>query len=338
MVRHEGEPSLVLVTGAAGGLGRTVCRVLLEQGLQVRGLIRPEDDASVLPAGVQVVRASVEDGAAVDQALDGAVAAVHCAALMPRDQELGEAAFQRVNVDAPVDLLRRASARGVRLAVFCSTISVVDHVGGHVTPATLRDYVAPGRDWYLGSKIRAEQALEREAASSKTRVAILRLAYVYGPGNGAVWSEPLRLLRAGKLILLGGGRALLPLVYADDVARFVAHLIRTPAGPGCELHVLSSPEPTTMRQVFDRIADLLGVPRARAMPALPFRVGAALVERLPVRLRRGRLGLLTKARVRQFTRGYDLSGVRSLVPLEFVTTPHEVGLRHMLEASPSCAR
>ena len=49
-------------------------------------------------------------------------------------------------------------------------------------------------------------------------------------------------------------------------------------------------------------------------------------------LRRGRLRLLTKARVQQYTRGYDLSGVMELPPLGFIpATGHRAGLAAMLD-------
>ena len=34
----------VLITGAAGGLGHRLCRILWDRGFQVYGLVRPADD------------------------------------------------------------------------------------------------------------------------------------------------------------------------------------------------------------------------------------------------------------------------------------------------------
>jgi hypothetical protein len=49
-------------------------------------------------------------------------------------------------------------------------------------------------------------------------------------------------------------------------------------------------------------------------------------------LRIGRLKLLTTARVRQYSRGYDLSGVLHPAPLGFVPpTSYEIGMPKMLD-------
>jgi UDP-glucose 4-epimerase len=323
----------ILVTGAAGGVGRAVGRVLRARGFRVRGLVRPEDDSRGLcidPADLTV--GYVEDPRAVGEALGDAKAVVNCAALLPRDLDLDPEQFHRVNVVGARNVLRQAADRGVSHAVFFSTISVLDHNGRNPGPAALFDYVPGPHDPYLASKIAAEQALRAEAASFLGAVSVLRLAFVYGPDNYAVWEEPLRLARQGKLSLIGGGRAPLPLLYADDIGTFVADLLDSPSQTGAfGVHVLASAEPTTLRDVFDFVADRLGVKRPSSLPATPLRLAAALVNLLPRRLRRGRLKLLTPARVRQYSRGYDLSGLlRSPVGVP-TPTGYRDGLARMLD-------
>jgi nucleoside-diphosphate-sugar epimerase len=141
------------------------------------------------------------------------------------------------------------------------------------------------------------------------QVGVFRPAFVYGPGNFAVWRDALDLVRRGKMKLPGDGSARLPLIYAGDIARFAAEWLRSPVRPGLSIHVLSSREPTTMRDVFDVMADHLRVRRPRTVPVWPLRLAASVVSLLPHWLRIGRLKLLTPARVRQYAQGYDLSGV-----------------------------
>jgi nucleoside-diphosphate-sugar epimerase len=326
--------SIVVVTGAAGGVGRTVCRLLLEQGFEVHGLIRPEDDLRLVPLPRRNVTIGyVQDARAVARALYGADAVVHCAALLPGALHLGAAAFQEVNVQGPLNVLEQAARAGLRQAVFFSTISVIDHVGRKVLPGQLFDYIPYPHDAYLASKIDAEKALRARASSFPGQVAILRPAFIYGPGNYAVWRDGLSLLRQGKITLIGSGRAPLPLIYVDDIARFVAVLLKRPvAGPECRMHILSNPEPTTIGAVFDFLADLLGVKRPARAPYLLVRLACEMVSLLPGRLRQGRLALLTRARVAQYSQGYDLSGTISPEFLDSVPlTSWKVGLTRMVE-------
>jgi nucleoside-diphosphate-sugar epimerase len=148
-----------------------------------------------------------------------------------------------------------------------------------------------------------------------------------------VWREPLELTRNVKMRLVGGGKGLLPLIYADDIARYVLVLFEQPAPlDRYELHIVSNPQPTTMRDVFNFIADYFGVPRPRSVPALPLSLAARIVQWMPTRTRTGRLKLLTPARVAQFSRGYDLSLVLDQPLLKQIQlTDYRDGLRRMLD-------
>jgi hypothetical protein len=87
-----------------------------------------------------------------------------------------------------------------------------------------------------------------------------------------------------------------------------------------------------MRQVFCFIANYLGAKPPRHVPYLPLSLAASVADLLPDKLRIGRLKLLTTARVRQYSRGYDLSGVLHPAPLGFVPpTSYEIGMPKMLD-------
>jgi nucleoside-diphosphate-sugar epimerase len=324
----------VLITGAAGGVGRTICRLLHAEGFAVRGLVRPEDDPSVVPLPRrQLTVGYVQHPEAVAQALQGADAVVHCAALLPNAVHLGDAAFQEVNVGGSVNVLKQAARLGIPQALFFSTIGVVDHHTRKITHDTLQEYVAGTGDPYLRSKIDAEKELLRLQPNYRGALDILRPAFIYGPGNFAVWKDGLGLVRQGKMKLIGDGQAPLPLIYAEDIARLVLALLRRPApGPVWAIRVLASPEPTSFKDVFDFIADYLAVPRPKRVPQWAVSLTANLASLLPEPLRLGRLKLLTRARALQYSRGYDLSGVLDpdflgQVPL----TGYRTGLPRMLD-------
>jgi nucleoside-diphosphate-sugar epimerase len=296
-----GEPDTVLVTGAAGGVGRAVCRALTAAGFAVRGLVRPGDDVAAVP-------------------LPGA--------------------FHEVNVVGTRVVLDEAARRRVRGAVFFSTISVVDHTRRHVTPETLFDYDHNPRDPYLTSKIAAEREVLARAASFPGKLAVLRPAYVYGPGNYAVWAEPLKLLCSGRFRLLGSGHVPLPLIYADDMARFTAAWLRAPAdGPHGAVRILSNPEPTTLAGVFGELAARLRVPAPKSAPVWAVYAAWAGFGWVPAGLRPGRLKLLTRARIRQFSRGYDMSGLPPDPLLgRLGPTAAAAGLAHMIDDYLSAVR
>src|SRR6476619_5577466 len=70
-----GQKLAVVVTGATGNQGGAVVKILLERGHEVRAVTRSSDSAKareLANAGVTLVRASLEDTAALTKALEGA--------------------------------------------------------------------------------------------------------------------------------------------------------------------------------------------------------------------------------------------------------------------------
>ena len=326
----------VLVTGAAGGVGGTISGILKEKGYSVRGFIRPEDDNSKLRKLIGAENIStgyVEDPGAVFEAMQGIHTVINCAALLPGALHLGEEAFNRVNVLGALNILDQASKLNIKNLVFFSTISVVDHITRKISQAQIQEYIAYPHDAYLSSKINLEKELDKRSKSYPGQISIIRPAFIYGPGNFSVWLEGLKLVMEGKMVLIGDGNALLPLIYAEDIARFTLLLLDgSVEKPDFGIYVLSSPEQTTMKQVFNFIADYAGGKRPLHVPYWPLFLASMIVGLLPEKLKMGRLKILTKARVMQYSRGYDLSGVITPPPLGFVPiTKYEEGMSKMLD-------
>jgi nucleoside-diphosphate-sugar epimerase len=276
----------------------------------------------------------VQDSRAVADAMVGTDAVVHCAALLPNAiNTVPPSAFQEVNVGGTRVVLDEAARQGLKAAIFFSTISVVDHTRRRVTSETLLAYDHNPVDPYLTSKIAAEQHVLDRVGSFSGKLAILRPAFVYGPGNFAVWAEPLNLLRTGKFRLIGAGRVPIPLIYAEDMARFAAAWLRDPSdGPHGAVRILSNPEPTTLADVFGELAKHLHVPTPKSVPAWALYAAWAGTSWLPSFLRSGRLKLLTRARLRQYSRGYDMTGLPPDPLLARIgTTPAREGLARMAE-------
>jgi nucleoside-diphosphate-sugar epimerase len=269
----------------------------------------------------------------VARALEGTDGVVHCAAVLP--WALGRippTAFAEVNVGGSINVLRQAIRLGIAHAIFFSTISVVDHVTREITPQSLFDYIVDTRDPYLVSKIAAEKELIRLQPSFSGRLSILRPGFIYGPGNYAVWAEALRLTWLGKMRLIGDGSARLPLIYAEDIGRFIVALLDQPVvRPSWDIHVLANPETTTMKDVFNFLADRLGAVRPRRVPLWGIHAAACAVALLPEPLRLGRLKLLTRAKVECYSRGYRFSSVLDPLLLRLPLTSYREGFARMLE-------
>ncbi|EEF26296.1 NAD dependent epimerase/dehydratase, putative [Ricinus communis] len=118
----------ILVTGASGLLGANICRIAIEQGRQVRGLVRKSADGDVLKKlGVEPVLGDVCDPASLSRAIQGVDGVIHSAAVIGGTWSTATAAdFDAVNYQGVVNVLDAARAANVRRSVLISTLAIVD--------------------------------------------------------------------------------------------------------------------------------------------------------------------------------------------------------------------
>lgn len=147
---RPGNGRTVLVTGAAGRIGRAVCPGLAARGWRVRGLdVAPLDGVDGL--AYPPVVADVRDGAAVLAALEGADAVVHLAGI---SGESDFASIMAANIEGTFSVLDAARRAGVPRVVYASS----NHAVGYTPRAELVGTDVPPRpDTYYGvSKVFGE--------------------------------------------------------------------------------------------------------------------------------------------------------------------------------------
>lgn len=268
-------PSLVLVTGASGFIGRELCRVLLRAGFRVRGVTRR---AEMLPAGTEAASVG-EIGPETDwsDTLKGVGSVIHLAArvhVMRETSPNPAAEFHRLNTAATEQLAHQAVAAGVKRLVYVSTIKV----NGECTterPFSAADILAP-RDPYAVSKWAAEQALHRISRETGLETVIVRPPLVYGPGVGGNFLRLMKLVRAGIPIPLGAIKNRRSLVYLGNLADALARCAQHPAAAG-RTYLISDGEDLSTPELIRRLAREMGV-TARLLPVPPalLRLGAVL--------------------------------------------------------------
>lgn len=119
----------ILVTGAAGGIGRITCPFLREQGHVVVGFDRAEDPGCC----DAYVQGGIDDALALRQAMAGCETVIHLAA-NPGTHSDFLTRLVVPNLIGPWRIYEAASELGVRRVVFASSINAVN---GPVAKATL---------------------------------------------------------------------------------------------------------------------------------------------------------------------------------------------------------
>jgi dihydroflavonol-4-reductase len=221
----------VLVTGATGLVGGNVCRLLISDGITVRGLVRSAGDASPLEAlGVELRQGDIVDAASVAAAAEGCDAIIHTAAVLGGvNQDLDQ---QLATNTAGSSIVFDVAAERAQRVVLFSTIAAFDQEKTLTERSEIDDV---STDPYTRTKRAALQEAADRMAKGQDLIVVVP-GSVYGPSP--VISRALaptsfnRLIRAairGRLVSYPSVDSLW--VRAEDVAAVsVAALAKGDAG------------------------------------------------------------------------------------------------------------
>lgn len=261
----------ILVTGAAGYIGSVLCRALLAEGYEVRGLdVLLFGGESLLEiAGhprFEFIRGDVRDPRAVREALEGATATVHLAAYVG-DKAVAQAAEAATEVmdAASKALCQAAASAGLEHFVFASTCSNYGLMEGAQNPLLDEDAPLQPQSLYARLKVRFEQHLLENAALPRT---ILRFATVYGLSPRIRFDLTVnhftKDLALGRELLVFGADTWRPYCHVKDLVRSI--LLVLAAGPapmdGKVYNVGDSAENYTKRSIVAAIAEQMDASKA----------------------------------------------------------------------------
>jgi len=253
----------VLVTGGTGFVGGHLIRQLRAEGNHVCALIRPNSDRrSVAALDAEIVTGDLDDLDSLRIACEGCEAVYHSAA---RVEIVGdEDQFLRTTVAGTARMVAAAREKKVRRFIQISSCGVYAPAllasGQEIneqTPTT-----EPPRWFAYGrAKYHAENIV-REKAGPDMDWAIVRLGYLYGPGNRTMHTYLRPVMNDPMMMIVGTGDNEMALVYVEDAVRAVVLAGRTPAAAGKVL-IAGGAERITQRQYFDALADGFGLPRIK---------------------------------------------------------------------------
>jgi UDP-glucose 4-epimerase len=268
----------IAITGANGFVGGALSRLLLAQGFDVVGVVRPN---AVCEPGV-VSRTLDSLSAVAPEVFESCDAVVHLAArvhVMHDDAADPLAAFRTVNVDGALQVAQAALSAGVKRFVFMSSIkALADSDGGR--PLKETDERRP-LDPYGVSKAEAEVALLGFGKRTGMEVVIVRPPLVYGPGVRANFLNISHALAKGLPLPIGAVHARRSLCFIDNLASAAALCTTHPRAAGEVFHVTDGDDPG-VAELARALGHHLGRP-ARLVPVpIPLlRLAGRLTGRLP---------------------------------------------------------
>jgi len=209
----------VLVTGANGFIGRSLCDYLLQKGYQVRATMRKPN-----PHHACCDQAIVEDidaNTAWQKALEDIDVVIHLAA---RAHVLNEsttnplAEFRKVNVDGTLNLARQAAKSGVKRFIFFSSIGVLG-AETLLNPFSETSEPKPHSDYAI-SKLEAEEVLKKICSETGMEFVIIRPPLVYGASAPGNFARLLKLVNLNLPLPLGSVKNQRSMVSLENLVDF----------------------------------------------------------------------------------------------------------------------
>ena len=277
----------VLVTGASSLIGAGVAMRLARRGDDVVTFQRRAAPGLDTESSIEQLTGDIRNEDAVDGAAAGCDAIVHLAAKVGVTGTWEE--YRSINVDGTAHVVAAATRRSIARVVHVSSPSVAHGgepiIGGPAAPPVL----GRRRACYPESKAMAEiDALA--AASDGLGLVAIRPHLVWGPGDTQLVGRIVERARAGRLALVGGGRALVDTTYIDNaVEALVAALDAVAPGVACSgrAYVISNGEPRPIRDLVEGICRAAEVPfRPRDISLRAAKAVGVIVERAWPILRR----------------------------------------------------
>lgn len=231
-----GKPSVV-ITGAAGFLGRHCCAAFSAAGFSVRALVRnpqaSQDLLTVAQGGI--FRCDLPD--AIDnRALDGGPQAlVHCAY---ETRSASPEQARRTNLGGTEALVRLGRAAGIRQLVFVSSL-------------------AAHRD---AASVYGKTKFELEKLFDAPSDAVVKPATIVG--DGGVFQRTREMLRRLPVLPLFYADRRLQTIWIEDVCQALVRSVEYGAGGTL---LLAHPSGTPMREFYEAIAAVDGI-RLRICP------------------------------------------------------------------------
>ncbi len=227
---------MLLLTGATGQVGSALLRRLVDDGADVRCLVRDPRRLGTMRVRVQIALGDLTDPPSFRNALRGVDTVVHLAATI-RDQPNGS--IEELNGIATWRIVRAAQRAGAQRFVFFSALDASAH----------------HRTRFHRAKALAEQAV-RESDLDWT---VFAPSIVYAPHDA--WLTLLeRLALLPVMPLSGMGRASYQPIWTEDAAACVMAELGAPSGER-RRYELAGPDTLTHTEIVRVVLDSLDRPR-----------------------------------------------------------------------------
>lgn len=260
-----------LVTGASGFIGTHLVKRLTGDGHAVYSLVRQSSRLEALQnTPTELVYGDVRDKSSLEaifQQHPHIDTVFHLASVLT-PVSVSDSLYWDSNYQGTQNVLDVCRESGIKAFIHCSTVGVIGLLPSLPADETTR--CAPDSN-YGESKYKAELLALEYQQRWKLPVAVVRPAWVYGPGDRRTYKF-FRMIANGRFPIIGDGQTQLSPVYVDDVVQGLVLCAEQIDKAQGEVFIVAGNSPVTLENLAAAIA------REAGSSILPFRIPASLAK------------------------------------------------------------
>ena len=246
----------ILVTGANGFVGSSLCRRLVSAGHQVRGMVRATSDLTLLQGvSVEFASGSLSDREALKAATINQDLVFHVAAAVTDWGALEY--FRKINVEGTRNVIEAAIYNQVPRFLYVSSVAVASFSDQKNMDEDAPQLPTPYP--YCQTKREAEALVNDLHRSGKIQTVIVRPGDIYGPNDRVALLRMGEMLRKRQLPYVAGGNKLGAFTYIDNLVEGMI-LASTNEKAYGRTYILTDGVEMSWRTYFEKLTDALGYP------------------------------------------------------------------------------
>jgi len=217
----------ILVTGASGFIGASLCKALLKSNKSVCGIVRSLSSSSINSEIEYVSVGDISPKTNWNDILVGTDCVIHCAgrAHITNETKADTLEFYRtINSKSTKQLAEQAAKVGVRRIIFLSSIGVHGLETNNRNPFLYSDQPNPIENYAI-SKYEAEQLLLQISSNTGLEVVIVRSPLVYGQSAPGNLNRLIKLMDLGLPLPFGGIKNKRSFIGIDNLVNLLIHCI-----------------------------------------------------------------------------------------------------------------
>ena len=194
---------MILVTGANGFIGNSLCQFLSKLNIPAIGAMRFENSFLKFKNVKHVSVGDISFDTNWSKILKNCEYIIHCAGKAHDMNNVNNFDdYRKVNIEGTKNLAEQAANAGVKRLIFLSSVKVngegTDNISNDQNKKVFRHYDIPNpQDGYSISKFEAEKVLWEVSSKSGLEIVIIRLPLVYGRSVKGNLARLIKIVQSG---------------------------------------------------------------------------------------------------------------------------------------------